>query len=484
MKKKKAKLHEISVGFFYSSLSLSIFLYPPKVIPQSISESDLAVKAESINVKIFGPASSGSGVIINKANSTYEVLTAKHVINSVSKGDEVEIKTTDGKLHLFIQGSINKFPNVDMATIKFSSLGNYKTAELGDSKSVRSGNKVYVSGFPLPTASVNKSIFRFQVGNVIANSNSKLKDGYNLLYSNPTLPGMSGGSVIDESGKLIAIHGRSELDAIASSDSGKLISTGVNQAIPVEFYVAFAEKRELVISESKKTSDDYLAEAYSSFQNKDKPLKILKLAKQSLDLNKSALGYTLMGSAKNDLSDTEGALKAYEEALKLDENIELALRYKAEQVSSEKALNIYNKLIKLYPENMYYHFRRSEEKGLLGDNKGKLEDRLKTLELAKQQNLWGRSPGSSDDPKNTIKLAIYSMIGNNYYELGNIPKACDYWNTSYEAGGDQWYFVSQGEYIFHSKRGLPTFSADPRDKHLKELLGRGKLDDIIYKLCL
>ncbi len=484
MNKNKVKSQIISFGFFFSSLSFCIFLFPPKVIPKSSLESDLAVKAKSINVKIFGPASSGSGVILNKVNSTYEVLTAKHVINSVSKGDEVEIKTPDGKLHLFIQGSINKVPNVDMATIKFSSLSNYKTAELGNSKSVRSGNKVYVSGFPLPTASVNKSIFRFQGGNVIANSNSKLKDGYNLLYSNPTLPGMSGGSVIDESGKLIAIHGRSELDANASSDSGKLISTGVNQAIPVEFYVAFAEKRELVISESKKTSDDFLAEAYSSFQNKEKPLKILKLAKQSLDLNKSALGYTLMGAAKNDLSDTEGALKAYDEALKLDENIELALRYKAENVEGENALNLYNKLIKLYPENMYYHFKRSAVKGTLGDNKGKLEDRLKTLELAKQQNLWSRGPGSSDDPSNHIKLAIYSMIGNNYYELGNIPQACDYWNTSYEAGGDTWYFVAQTEYVFHSRRGLPTFSSAPRDEHLKNLLGRGELDDIIYKVCL
>ena len=484
MNKKKVKLQRISLGFFYSSLSFCIFLYPPKVIPKSSLESDLAVKAKSINVKIFGPASSGSGVILNKVNSTYEVLTAKHVINSVSKGDEVEIKTPDGKLHLFIQGSINKVPNVDMATIKFSSLSNYKTAELGNSKSVRSGNKVYVSGFPLPTASVNKSIFRFQGGNVIANSNSKLKDGYNLLYSNPTLPGMSGGSVIDESGKLIAIHGRSELDANASSDSGKLISTGVNQAIPVEFYVAFAEKRELVISESKKTSDDYLAEAYSSFQNKDKPLKILKLAKQSLDLNKSALGYTLMGAAKNDLSDTEGALKAYDEALKLDENIELALRYKAENVKGENALNLYNKLIKLYPENTYYHFKRSGVKGTLGDNKGKLEDRLRTLELAKQQNLWSIGPGSPDDPTNEIRSGIYSFIGNNYYELGDIPKACDYWNKSYETGGDTYYFVSRFEYIFHNQRGKEFPSNDPKDKHLEELLGYGELDDVIYKVCL
>ncbi len=484
MRNKILKSQKISIRFFQSGIFLSLFLYTPKAFSQSISESNLAAEARLINVKIFGPASSGSGVILNKNNSVYEVLTANHVIEGVRDGDDVEIMTPDGKYHLFIPDSINKVPNVDMATIKFSSLSVYKTAKLGDSQSIRSGNKVYVAGFPLPTASVDKSIFRFQGGNVIANSSSKLKDGYNLLYSNPSLPGMSGGSVINEDGKLIAIHGRSELDAKASSDSGKLISTGVNQAIPVSYFIAFNQKRDLVISESKKTSDDYLAEAYSNFQNNEKPLKILKLAKQSLALNKSALGYTLMGIAKNDLSDTEGAMEAYDEALKINENIELALRYRAENLKGEKALKLYNKLIKLYPDNMYYYFKRSGARSALGDVEGKLEDRLKTLKLAKQQNLWSMAPSSSDDPYNHIKTAIYSIIGNTYYEIGDIPKACDYWNQSYESGGGTWYFVAQTDYIFHSNRGRPWPSDDPRDKHLAELLGRSNLDDIIYKLCL
>ena len=492
VRKKILKSQKKSIGFIYSSLFLSLFLYPPKVFSQSISESSLAAEAKLINVKIFGPASSGSGVILNKVNSIYEVLTANHVIEGVKQGDEVEIMTPDGKYHLFIPSSINKVPNVDMATIKFSSLSNYKTAKLGDSQSIRSGNRVYVAGFPLPTASVDKSIFRFQGGNVIANSSSKLKDGYNLLYSNPSLPGMSGGSVINEYGELIAIHGRSELDTKASSDMGKLISTGVNQAIPVSYFKAFKQKKDLVISESKKTSDDYLAEAYSSFQNDEKPLKILKLAKQSLDMNKTALGYTLMGIAKNDLSDSEGAMEAYDEALKIDENIELALRYRAENFRGSKALNLYNKLIKLYPGNMYYYFKRSEARAALGDNEGKLEDRLKTLELAKQQNLWSRPFASSDDPNNVIKLAIYSMIGNNYYELGDIPKACEYWNKSYESGGATFYSaLASVEYIAHFLRGRPGRSDgrpgrtdDPRDKYLEDLLGRQGLEDVIYKVCL
>ena len=196
-----------------------------------------------------------------------------------------------------------------------------------------------------------------------------------------------------------------------------------------------------------------------------------------------------MGAAKNDLSDPEGAFEAYDEALKLDENIELALRYKAENIGvygGEEVLNLYNRLIKFYPENMYYYFKRSEVRGVLGDNEGKLKDRIKTLELAKQQNLWNRSPSSSDDPVNKIRLGIYSIIGNNYYELGDIPKACDYWNIAYESGWDKFFFTSTGEYMDPRQRGQKDFFAnDPKDNHLKQFFGGGvELEDIIYKVCL
>ena len=68
------------------------------------------------------------------------------------------------------------------------------------------GNSIFVSGFPLPTSSVNESIWRFLKGQVVANATVAIKDGYQLLYSNPTLPGMSGGSVLDSQGNLVGIH--------------------------------------------------------------------------------------------------------------------------------------------------------------------------------------------------------------------------------------------------------------------------------------
>ncbi|MDA7677496.1 trypsin-like peptidase domain-containing protein, partial [bacterium] len=131
-----------------------------------------------------------------------------------------------------------RIDNIDLGVIKFQSNLFYEEAKLGSSNTVSQGAKIYVSGFPLATTAVPKRIMRFLNGNVIANSNSKLPDGYQLLYSNPTLPGMSGGSVLNSQGYLVGIHGRGELDSKATEQSGVYIKTGTNLAVPISLYKA------------------------------------------------------------------------------------------------------------------------------------------------------------------------------------------------------------------------------------------------------
>ena len=46
---------------------------------------------------------------------------------------------------------------------------------------------------------------------------------------------MSGGPVLSTDGKLIAIHGRSEVDE-RFNYADKLISTGTNMAVPISYY--------------------------------------------------------------------------------------------------------------------------------------------------------------------------------------------------------------------------------------------------------
>ena len=149
-------------------------------------------------------------------------------------------------------GSIRKIGDLDLAELSFRSTTEYSRVEIVDSSSISSGARVFVSGFPLPTQAVPKRVFRFLDGMVIANASIDIPKGYSLLYNNKTLPGMSGGAVLNEAGKLIGIHGQGETDYKLSQKAQIAVKTGTNQGIPTNrFAVAGASSNS---SESREVS--------------------------------------------------------------------------------------------------------------------------------------------------------------------------------------------------------------------------------------
>ena len=72
-------------------------------------------------MKIFTPASSGTGVIIGKDKNEYLILTAKHVVKDIFKSDEVYLKTADKKEYLIDQDTIKLSDDYDLAILKFKS---------------------------------------------------------------------------------------------------------------------------------------------------------------------------------------------------------------------------------------------------------------------------------------------------------------------------------------------------------------------------
>ena len=201
---------------------------------QAKDSSEIADIAKAITVRIEG-ATQGSGVLVKKEGNSYTVLTSWHVLQDNLSGEEVAIITSDGKEHLWDSKSLQRLGKVDMAVLTFTSRKNYQVAKIGDIKSISMGNQIFVAGFPLPSSTIPFSFLRFLDGKVIANANVDIPNGYQLLYSNPTLKGMSGGSVLDSEGNLVGIHGRAERDDQTSSSTGKSVTTRTNMAVPITY---------------------------------------------------------------------------------------------------------------------------------------------------------------------------------------------------------------------------------------------------------
>tara|TARA_B100000674_G_scaffold336041_1_gene280693 strand:- start:2601 stop:4427 length:1827 start_codon:yes stop_codon:yes gene_type:complete len=239
-----------------SGMAALISLSPMPVNAQDFS--DVANTAQKITVRIEG-ATQGSGVIVRKEGNIYTVLTAWHVIKDVNPNEELAIITSDGKEHQRISGSAQQLGTIDLAKLTFKSSENYKFVTPKSGVNTNSGKKIFVGGFPLATSAVPYRLFRFLEGNVVARADIPISGGYQLLYSNQTLPGMSGGAVLDKDANLIAIHGRGEISINETGVSNVSVKTGTNQGIPIKFFF------DQSIAETKRTKNygDYLALAKS-----------------------------------------------------------------------------------------------------------------------------------------------------------------------------------------------------------------------------
>jgi len=85
-------------------------------------------------------------------------------------------------------------------------------------------------------------------GDVIANATVAIPDGYQLLYDNQTLPGVSGGAVLNAQGELVGIHGKAERADQVSESSGKAVASGTNQGVPISYYKQYAVGEAVVAS--------------------------------------------------------------------------------------------------------------------------------------------------------------------------------------------------------------------------------------------
>ena len=404
--------------------------------------SEIAEIAKAITVRIEG-ATQGSGVLVKKKENRYTVLTSWHVVKDNRIGEEVGIITSDGKEHLWDSKSLQRLGKVDMAVITFTSKRNYQVAKIGDIKTVSMGNQIFVAGFPLPSYAVPISFLRFLDGKVIANARVGIPDGYQLLYSNPTLKGMSGGCVLDKQGTLVGIHGRAEQDDQISLSTGKFIATRTNMAVPITYYQQFENGEKIVAATNESTtSDDYLAESKAFLGEKvQKDLSINSFSEKIKKKDKKYLKPSIDGSEDinfyfNRALDNE-KLGRYKEAI---QDYDLIVQMKI----SEKGYYYENAL---YSRAWLKIKNKKNQKGAIEDIKKLIIMNPWDINLKLDLASFYSSNNKNKKAVQILDKAIKEnpFEGNLYYWKGiykneySYPSGCRYINKAKKLKASDWY---------------------------------------------
>lgn len=249
----KNKFHVLTVitGF-------SLTLVQPHLT--AATSADVSRVATGITVKIESQntGSSGSGVLISRKENVYSVLTCWHVIDSSSP---LVITTPDGQRHTVQSRSIKRVGStLDLAIAEFTSNANYNVAKIGHSEKIQAGESAYIAGFPHRSDARQNSLLLFNDGKINANNPSALKNGYALIYNINTLPGMSGGPILDDRGSLIGIHGRGDraddvtvLLQSSPVNPDVVVKSGFNYGIPIHTFRKYATSMKISLSEANPT---------------------------------------------------------------------------------------------------------------------------------------------------------------------------------------------------------------------------------------
>jgi S1-C subfamily serine protease len=221
--------------------------------------------AQQITVRVDRKdGENGSGVIVAKEGDTYYVATAAHVVQDIKKDNgrnvlrdkmaNFVVTPTQERIALSDEDINVINPDLDIAVVKFQSKQNYRVADIRKDE-FRKQDWVFLSGFPGKDFSKRRNL---SIGQIQDRENTEfevksrdreqgkeqgsLSRGNNLIYSNLSLPGMSGGAVLDRQGRLVGINTGAENEAIIN-ENGKYeeINFGYALGIPISDVLGVAK---------------------------------------------------------------------------------------------------------------------------------------------------------------------------------------------------------------------------------------------------
>lgn len=305
-------------------ISIASIIFTATVPAWGLPASQVAQVAKAVTVEIKTAKSIGSGVLVAKQPQGYTVLTAAHVVRDEQT---YQLIAPDGRSYGIDRSKIKILPGADLALVSFVSTQPYRTVKVRQANAIAEGSTVYVGGFPLTTRSISKPLFNFTEGRVTASSKQPLKDGYGLVYTNLTLPGMSGGSVLNDRAELIAIHGRGDVEKSTEASTinpDVRVKTGFNLGILASVFVPLATQNGVrleVATANIKTNDlgsDALVSAAVKMQSGDYQGALGDLNRSIVANPKKAAAYYMRANIYQTMGDRSQVLADLNRAIELD----------------------------------------------------------------------------------------------------------------------------------------------------------------------
>jgi len=168
----------------------------------------------------------GSGVIVQKSQNEYIVITNRHLApeGASCTGEKIyRIRTYDQKEY---DAQCNKMSQRnDIMSLKFSNSEGYayKIPYVPTRSNYQEGDKVYIYGFYTQGQEEISSVKKyFSTGVIVSTKSTQLlerwnlddlkkpptnyRSSYMLAYTNTTYQGMSGGPILNQDGDLIGLH--------------------------------------------------------------------------------------------------------------------------------------------------------------------------------------------------------------------------------------------------------------------------------------
>ena len=233
----------IDAGVFTKEKYVEVTTPNPEELPKALTSTEISEKCAdavfymevySFNGELKG---SGSGFFIS---SDGYAITNYHVIEGARY---MTISSPNGMKYDKIK-VVDVYKEQDLALLKVEHILPFDYLEMGDSTALKQGQKVYAIGSPITLDNTMSE-------GIISNTRRMIENVHYIQISVPILSGSSGGALIDEYGKVVAVtaagYGISDLNfGIPIQYVSKLDKTANVGAVPSAstFYPTMSEAYE------------------------------------------------------------------------------------------------------------------------------------------------------------------------------------------------------------------------------------------------